>query len=386
MRVHLDHNATTPLRPEARDAWLALNDELGGNPSSVHAAGRRARAALDLARERVAAALGVAEEGILFTSGGTESNNLALIGALEARGGRPGLVTTAIEHSSVLGPARALERRGHPLTLVGVDGEGSPPVPDLLSAVTAGETALLSTQWANNELGSLTDVAALAAGLAELPPARRPLWHVDGVQALGRVELAPAALGIDLLSLSAHKVGGPLGVGVLLQRPGVSLAPLMHGGGQEGELRPGTENVPAIGAAAVAIELAVRERAEFARRTGELARELLFALRDALPGLRLLGPAIDAPRLCNTLCVWLPGVDGRTFVARLDLEGLEASAGSACASGSLEPSHVLLALGLAPDAARAGLRLSLGRTTTREDVHTAVDIVRRSMMSVSATR
>lgn len=385
MRVHLDHNATTPLRPEAREAWLALSDELGANPSSVHASGRRARAALDLARERVAGALGVAEEAVLFTSGGTESNNLALLGALRARGTREGLVTTAVEHSSVLGPARVLERRGHRLTLVGVGPDGSPRVDELLAALAGGGVGLLSTQWANNELGSLTDLAALGAGLAELPAARRPLWHVDGVQALGKLELAPAALGIDLLSLSAHKVGGPLGVGVLVHRPGVALAPLMHGGGQEGELRPGTENVPAIGAAAVAIELAVRERVEFERRTGELARELLFALRTALPGMRLLGPEIDAARLPNTLCVGLPGVDGRTFVARLDLEGLEASAGSACASGSLEPSHVLLALGLAPEEARAGLRLSLGRTTTREDVHMAVDIVRRSMMSVFAT-
>lgn len=390
MRVHLDHNATTPLRPEAREELWALLDSLGGNPSSVHASGRLARAALDLARERVAAALGVPEDAVLFTSGGTESNNLALLGALGpgvGAGPRRGLAVTAVEHSSVLGPARALEERGHPLVVAGVDVRGQPDVEALLAAAAREDVALVSTQAANNEVGSLTDLEALSAGLAELPPGLRPLWHVDAAQALGRVALEPAALGVDLVSLSAHKVGGPLGVGILLRRAGVPLAPLLHGGGQEGGLRPGTENVPAIGAAAVAVELAVREREEFARRTGELTRALWAGLEACQLGLRVLGPPPDAPRrLPNTLCVLPPGVDGRTLVARLDLEGLEASAGSACASGSLEPSHVLLALGMTREEARAGLRLSIGRTTSLEDVHVAVDIMRRTMMSVSARR
>ena len=392
MRVHLDHNATTPLRPEAREELLALYDTLGSNPSSVHTSGRRARAALDLARQRVAAALGVAEETIIFTSGGTESNNLALMGAVRTtalRGPRPGLAITSIEHSSVLGAAGALASEGRPVRLIGVDPHGAPEVDTLLAELRDPETAVavVSTMAANNEVGSLTDLEAVAAGLAALPPKRRPIWHVDAVQALGRVAFDPAALGIDLVSLSAHKVGGPAGVGVLLRKPGTPLTPLLFGGGQEGELRPGTENVAAIGAAAVAIELAVREQPTFHQRAGELLRTLGAGLVAAVDGLRVFGPPIDAPqRLPNTLCVLLPGVDGRTFVARLDLEGLEVSAGSACASGSLEASHVLLALGATQNEARAGLRLSIGRTTSLEDVHTAVDIMRRTMMSVSAKR
>lgn len=385
-RVYLDHNATTPLRAEVREVWLEALDAVRGNASSVHRAGREARARLDDARERAAAALGVGEDELLFTSGGTESNNLALRGALGAAGPAAGLVTSAIEHASVLGTARALAERGHPLAEVGVDAEGRIDAAAVLAAAGAG-TALVSIQAANNEVGTLAPLAELGAGLARQAAARRPLLHSDTVQALGRTRLELRGWGLDLASFSAHKLGGPVGVGLLYRRSGVRLDPILTGGEQELGLRPGTENVPAIVAAVRAVELAVAEREEYAGRLRELEGSLLAALRAAVPGVRLLGPPLgSAERLPGTLNLLLPGVDGRVLVARLDLAGLEASAGSACASGSLEPSHVLRAMGLDDEAARAGLRLSLGRTTTLEDVRQAVDILRTTRAPIDAKR
>ena len=380
-RVRLDHNATTPLRPEARAALLEALDE-GGNASSVHEAGRRARARVDEARERVAAALGVHEDEVVFTSGGTESNNLAIHGAL-ADGVQGGLVTSAIEHASVLGPARRQAERGRALSLVGVDAAGRTDPEEVLALVAElamrGGCALVSLAAANNEIGTLGPLEAVGAGLSALEPGR-PRLHTDAVQALGRVPLDLAAMGADLASFSAHKVGGPVGVGVLFRRRGVSLASLFDGGEQEDGLRPGTENVAGIWAAARAIELAAAEQASYAARTRELATALWEGLRAALPDARLVGPPIDsAERLPNTIGVSLAGIDGRVLVTRLDLAGLETSAGSACASGSLEPSHVLVALGLDAERARAGLRLSLGRETTHADIRLAVDILRKTL-------
>jgi cysteine desulfurase len=385
-RIYLDHNATTPLRAEVREVWLEALDAVRGNPSSVHRAGREARARLDDARERAAAALGVDEDELLFTSGGTESNNLALLGVLGAAGPGSGLVTSAVEHASVLGPARALAGRGHPLVEVGVDASGRIDADGVLSAAGAG-TALVSIQAANNEVGTLAPLAGIGAGLAERPAAGRPLLHSDAVQALGRIPLELRGWGLDLASFSAHKLGGPVGVGLLYRRAGVRLAPILTGGEQELGLRPGTENVPAVVAAVRAVELAVAEQMAYAGRLRELEGSLLTALVEAVPGVRLLGPPPGSPdRLPGTLNVLLPGVDGRVLVTRLDLAGLEASAGSACASGSLEPSHVLRAMGLDDDAARAGLRLSLGRTTTCADVRQAVDILRTTQASIDAKR
>lgn len=386
-RVYLDHNATTPLRPEVRAIWLEALDQDCGNPSSVHRSGRLARARLDDARERAAAALGIAEDELLFTSGGTESNNLALRGVLAAAGAEAGLVTSAIEHSSVLGPAGHLAGRGHPVRYVGVDREGRVAAEEVLAAAGPG-TALVSIQAANNEVGTLGPLQAIGAGLARLPEGRRrPLLHSDAVQALGRIPLKLREWGVDLASFSAHKFGGPVGVGLLYRRRGVTLQACFAGGEQEHGLRPGTENVAAIVAAVRAVELAVAEQATFAGRLKELERSLFTALAQAVPGVRLLGPPLGgADRLPGTLNVLLPGVDGRVLVTRLDLAGLEASAGSACASGSLEPSHVLRAMGLDDESARAGLRLSLGRTTTLEDLRQAVDILRTTQTSIDAKR
>jgi cysteine desulfurase len=377
-RIYLDHNATTPMLPAVREHFLARLDEGLGNASSVHASGRRARAHLDDARERTAAALAVHEDEIVFTSGGTESIHLAILGHLRAATPGAALVTSAIEHSAVLGAADRAQAEGRPVVRVGVDACGRLDVDELEARVRARETGLISIQAANNEIGVVPPIAAIGDRLRALGPAR-PRLHTDAVQALGRVPLALREWGVDFASLSGHKVGGPLGVGVLVRRRAVPVLPLVSGGGQESELRAGTENVAAISATALAIELAVREGATRATRLLDLCRSFWTQLQSEVPGVVLHGPPIDAhDRLPNTLNVGLPGFDGRVLVARLDLEGLEVSAGSACASGSLEPSHVLRALGLDDERARAGVRISLGTTTSAEDLHIAVEILRRT--------
>ncbi len=385
MRVYLDHNSTTPMRPEVQDLVAALAAEGFGNPSSTHAAGRRARDVVDRAREQVANALGIAESEVVFTSGGTESNNLALSGTLRHRGPAAGLVTTAIEHSSVLAAAAALERSGHPVERVAVDAEGRIDVDELTARAGAPGVRLVSVQAANNEVGSVAPLGRVAAAVRS-GAADAPLLHTDAVQALGRRPLDLAGWGIDLASFSAHKVGGPVGVGVLcVRRPG-AVQPELFGGEQEHGLRPGTENAVGVAGAALAIELAVRELAAYADRVGRLAHTLWMELASRLQAARLLGPPISSDdRLANTLNVMLPDCDGRVLVTRLDLEGLEVSAGSACASGSLEPSHVLLAMGLDENAARSGLRISLGRTTTEEECARAVDVLVKVISSSRAT-
>jgi len=388
-RVYLDHNSTTPLRPEVRARWLEVADEFPGNASSLHASGRRARARVDDARAAVAAALAVHEDEIFFTSGATEANNLALFGVLEAAGPKAGLVTTAVEHSSVLAPARELGARGHGLTLVPVDAQGLVDPEMVAAAAAAPGVALVSVAAANNETGALSDLEALSARLRARSGQRagpRPRLHSDAVQALGRIPVRLREWGCELASFSAHKLGGPPGNGILWRARGVPLAPRFHGGGQELELRPGTEDVAGIAAMALALELAVLEQAELAARTARLAGKLWADLSAALPELRLLGPPLGSKqRLPNTLCVLVPGTDGKVLVTRLDLAGLEVSAGSACASGSIEPSHVLLAMGLARDDARSGLRLSLGRNTSAEDCKRALAVFHEEFRSSRAT-
>lgn len=385
MGVYLDHNATTPVRKEVRELMRSLEDEALGNPSSLHSSGRRARQYIDSAREQAAAALGVHEDALTFTSGGTEANNLALFGVMRAGGGPGRLVTTSIEHSSVLAPAAALAREGHSCTLAAVDASGRVDVEGLCRLAEGAR--LVSVMAANNEIGTCPPLSEIAQRLPRGPGGRRPLLHSDAVQGLGRIEVPFAEL--DLATISGHKFGGPLGIGLLVHRQGVALEPLLHGGGQELGLRPGTENPVAIAGFALALELACRERAAFAARVHALAFDLWRRVSQALPGVTLLGPALDpsgasAERLPGTLNLLAPWVDGKVLLTRLDLAGLEASAGSACASGSLEASHVLLALGLDESRARAGLRLSLGRTTSAEDVDRAVEILRRSLGNASA--
>ena len=387
-RVYLDHNATTPIRPEVKAAFVETLDRLEGNPSSVHRSGRAARILVDEARARTAAALEVDEDEIVFTSGGTESANLALIGAARARGRTGRLATTAAEHSAVLASARALEEEGWQVDRIPVDRRCRLDLGAIERAARSG-LDLLSVMAANNEVGTLQPMASIAAILKTGENARAVL-HTDAAQALGRIPVRPKEWGVDLASFSAHKVGGPLGLGVLYKRRGIPLSPLVRGGGQEGGARSGSENVPAVVAGALAIELAVREQPDHAAAMRSLSLRLWKGISDALPDVELLGPPMGAratvgrqetkeERLPNTVAISIGGVDGRTLVARLDLEGLEASAGSACASGSLEPSHVLLAMGLDPERARSGLRLSLGRSTNEEDVDRAIEILARTI-------
>ena len=381
-RAYLDHNSTSPLRPEVAELWRELQGRGLGNPSSLHRSGRDARHVIDVAREQVAVALGVDEEELTFTSGGTESNNLALWGTLEALGRDTRLVTTRAEHSSVLEVAERAEQLGTEVAWIDVESSAAIRLDSLQAAVAGAEGGLLvSTHLANNEVGTIQPLVAVREALPD-----GAVLHTDAVQALGRIPMSPRELGVDLASFSAHKLGGPIGIGLLYRRKGIQVLPRSFGGGQELGLRPGTESAAMIGAAGLAFELAVRDQAEFEQRVKALTDGLWTELSSNLPGVRLLGPEWgSANRLPNTLTVLLPGTDGKVLVTALDLAGCEASAGSACASGSLEPSHVLLAMGLNSDEARAGLRLSLGWNTTHDDCQHAVDVLRKIIASSHAT-
>jgi cysteine desulfurase len=374
--LYLDHNATTPLRPEARDAWLDAVDRLQGNPSSVHAAGREARAMVDEARERLAGALEVLEDEILFTSGGTESDNLAILGGMASLSPGARLITTSVEHPAVLEAVRPLEAAGTVVERVGVQASGHVDLEQLVETCRPGD--MLATMAANNEIGTITDLKALSGRLEHTFGSQRPLFFTDAVQALGRIPVRLKDWGVNLAAFSAHKVGGPPGVGLLYRKQGTPLEPRQWGGGHEGGLRAGTENVPGIVSASIAIELAVKEQEAYAEHTRELLIHLWQQLVEKIPEVRCNGPQVQDPlRLPNTLNLQLPQTEGLVLITRLDLLGLQASAGSACASGSLEPSHVLKALGMSDQQARAGLRISLALTTTKSVINSAVEILSR---------
>jgi len=369
VRVYLDHNASAPLRPEARDAMAAALDFVG-NPSSAHREGARARALVEKARADVAALVGAAPAEIVFTSGATEANNLAL------RGVRPGtLVTTATEHASVLETARALGGR---VAIVGVDGSGRVAARDVVAACTA-DTTLVSVGLANGEVGSVAPVAEIAAGLAGL----NVLVHTDAAQAAGRMPIDVTRLGVDLVSLSAHKLGGAAGVGALWVRRGVALSPIATGGPQERDRRAGTENVVGIAGFGAAARAARATLHDVAARVSSLRARLWDGIRLALPDAVLNGPA-DEPHLPNTLNLSVPGVAGESLLVLLDLAGVAASLGSACAAGAPEPSHVLKAMGRTDVEARNGLRLSLGPMTTAEDVAYVVETLPRLVAQIRA--
>jgi cysteine desulfurase len=362
--IYLDHNAITPMRPEAIAAVRAALDVFG-NPSSVHAAGRAARDLLDRARGQVARALGADPGEIVFTSGATESAALAIRGVLGASpAGRRRLVVTSVEHPCVLSLARALEKGGTPLTVVGVDRRGLVDV-DAFRAALGPDVALACAMRANNETGVLLPVAELAA----LARGAGALFFCDAVQAVGKIPVDVAALGADLLAVTGQKLGGPRGAGALVVRPGVPLAPI-SGGEQERGRRAGTENLPGIAGLGAAIEVAVSRRAEEEPRLRALRDRLEAGLVAAVPGARVNGSG--APRLPGTLSIVFPGCDAETLLMALDLDGLAASAGAACHSGSTKPSGVLLAMGLSPEEARSTLRLSLGWTTTAEEIEAAL--------------
>lgn len=360
--VYLDWNATTPLAPEVRDAmlpWLgAAQPARFGNASSRHEYGRQARAAIDEARARVAAAVGAHATEVVFTSGGSEANNLFLKGAAACL--KPGtLAISAIEHPCVREPARQLRRAGWALHEIAVDADGRIDVADWQRVLEARPT-LVSVMLANNETGVLQDVATLASE-ARKAGAR---LHTDAVQALGKIEVDFRALGVQAMTLSAHKLGGPLGAGALVLDKRVELSPLIAGGGQERGLRSGTENVAAIVGFGLACERAV------AHRAAETSR--LSAMRDGIEAaLSALGAVVfsrAAIRLPNTVFFAFDAIDGETLVGKLDRAGFACASGSACSSAQPEPSHTLLAMGVDPTVARGAVRVSLGRDTTAEEI------------------
>ncbi|MEW6583519.1 MAG: cysteine desulfurase family protein [Actinomycetota bacterium] len=361
--IYLDHNATTPVAPEVRDAMLPCLGDLFGNPSSGHEAGRRARHAVEVARGQVADLLGAAAQDVVFTSGGTEANHLALLGVIRARGpARAHVVTSAIEHPSVLQPLWGLAREGVEVTTVPPRPDGTVD-PDAVTAALRPDTVLVSLMHANNELGTLQPVAEVAAAARR----RGVLVHTDAAQSAGKVPLDVTELGVDLLSLAGHKLYAPKGIGALWVRPGTPLAPLFHGGGQERGLRPGTEPVPGIVALGAACALVAR------RLPTEGPR--LRALRDRLEA-QLAARAGDvhvngqgAPRLPTTSNVSFIGLEGALVLAAAP--EVMASTGSACHSGG-EPSHVLRAIGATPETIRGAVRLSLGHGTGEGDVERAV--------------
>lgn len=362
MRIYLDYNATTPPAGPVIQAMMACLCDDFGNPSSVHAFGQRAKAALDRARTEVATLLSADPGEIVFTSGGTEANNLALRGAVESGlgTGRTRIVTTGIEHEAVLNTVRALEARGADVVIVPADSNGIVNAATVIESITK-QTAVVSVMLANNEIGTIQPVAEIAAACK----AHGALFHTDAVQAAGKLPISTKALGADLLSISAHKFSGPKGAGALWIRRGVRLTAQNTGGRHERNRRAGTENIPGIVGMGVAASLA-RSQAESMAAIAQLRDRLESGILDAVDGTIVNGDKTN--RVANTTNISFDGVEAESLLIALDLEGVAVSTGSACSSGSLEPSHVLRAMGLPHHRARNSLRFSLGSSTTAAEI------------------
>ncbi len=371
-RIYFDYAATTPVDDRVRLAMEPYHSEKFGNPSSLHAFGQETKAALERAREQVAALIGAAPDEIVFTSGGTEADNYALEGVAyskEAKGKH--IITSAIEHHAVLECCHFLEKRGFRVTYLPVDKNGAVDPRSVAQAIT-GETILVSIMHANNEIGTIEPIAEIAKVVAGAGGEVRGkvLFHTDAVQTAGHIPVNVKDLGVDLLAISAHKLYGPKGVGCLYVRKGTKLVSLIHGGGQENNRRASTENVAGIVGFGVAAEIAAREMAgeneQLTRLRDGFAKKVLAAIPDS----QLNGDPVK--RLPNNLNFSINYVEGEALLINLDLEGIAASTGSACSSGTLEPSHVLKAIGLAPVLAHGSLRFSLGKQTTQAEIDTAV--------------
>ena len=391
--VYLDHAATTPMLPEAT---AAMTEALGwvGNASSLHTAGRRARRAVETARERVAAALGAGPSEVVFTAGGTEADNLAVKGLYWARRAadprRRRVLTTSVEHHAVLDPVQWLaDHEGAQVCWLPVDGLGRVRMDALDQAIgdDPDSIALISVMWANNEVGTVQPVA----DVVDLAHAHGVPVHTDAVQAVGQVPVDFAGVGVDCLTVSGHKIGGPVGAGALLARRGLDLVPVLHGGGQERGVRSGTLDTPAIVAFGVATEAAGTALAEIAPRLAELRDDLVSGVRDAVPEAVLRGDPDPAGRLPGNAHFTFPGCEGDSLLYLLDARGIECSTGSACQAGVPQPSHVLMAMGVPEAVARGALRFSLGRTSSTADVRALVEAIgpvveraRRAGMSAQA--
>lgn len=369
---YFDHNATTPLAPEVLETMVSCLGQVYGNASSIHHFGQGAKQRLETARRQLASLIHANPAELIFTGGGTEADNLAVLGtarAAAAATGRPAhVVTSAIEHPAVLMAVQQLEREGAAVTRIRVGSSGIVNPDDVRRALRP-DTALVSIMHANNELGTVQPIAEIARITRE---AGVPL-HADGVQGLGKTPVDVDALGVDLYSMSAHKIYGPKGVGALYVRKGTKVAPILFGGHHERDRRPGTENVPGIAAFGAAADLAGRNLAAEIDRIGALRDRLETALLDRIPASGVNGSRWN--RVPNTSNLFFDGIDGEAMVIALDLRGFAVSTGAACSSGAIAPSHVLVAIGLADDRARASMRFSLGRSTTAEQVDALAEAV-----------
>jgi cysteine desulfurase len=370
MGIYLDYNATTPMRPEVLDAMRPYLDSRFGNAGSVHSRGREAKRALEEAREAVAAALGArAKESIVFVSGGTEADNLAVKGAaLAAQGRGRHIVTSAVEHRAVIGACQSLAQQGFEVTCLPVDADGLIE-PEQLKRSLRPDTTVVSLMYANNETGVVFPIAELG----QLARERGAVFHTDAVQAFGRLPIDVEVEEADLLTLSAHKIYGPKGIGVLYVRPGTGMIPQMHGGEQEQGVRAGTVNVAAAVGLACAARLALESMRAEQRRLGALRDRLEMGILSGIAGTRRNGD--QDRRLPNTSSISFYGVRGDSLMAALDLEGIEVSAGAACDSGASEPSHVLQAMGRRPDIDGGGIRFSLGAATTDAEIQRVLDLL-----------
>ena len=375
MTVYLDHAATTPMLPAAVEA-VTSQLVTTGNPSSLHASGRHARRVVEESRETIARALNCRPGEVVFTSGGTESDNLALKGLFWARRAqdpaRRRILVTSVEHHAVLDPLDWLEEHeGASLELLPVDRAGRLDLAALRESIERdpASVSLISVMWANNEVGTLQPVVEVVAVAAEhgIPV------HTDAVQAVGSVPVDFAGSGVDALTLTGHKVGGPYGVGALVIRREVEVTPLVHGGGQERDIRSGTIDPPAIAGFAAAVELAVKRQAEHADRVSALRDDLVRRVQEVVPDARLNGDPDG--KLPGNAHLTFPGCEGDSLLMLLDARGIECSTGSACSAGVPQPSHVLLAMGASDEEARSSLRFSLGHTSTQEDVDALVEAI-----------
>ncbi len=368
-RIYLDHAATTPTHPEVVEAMLPYFTDGFGNPSSIYSYGQEAKGAIEQARTRVAELIGARTEEIIFTSGGTEADNFALKGVAHANEHKGNhIITTSIEHHAVMEAGKSLEKRGLRMTYLPVDEYGLVNPDDVKRAITE-KTILISVMHANNEVGTIEPVAEVG----EIAHEAGIYFHTDAVQAVGHIPVNVDKLNVDLLSISGHKFYGPKGVGALYVRKGTKLVSFMHGGGQERRRRAGTENVPAIVGLGKAAALAAQEVGKEAERLARLRDKLIKGLMERIDHIRLNGH--PTKRLPNNVNVSVDFVEGESMLLNLDLEGICASTGSACSSASLEPSHVLLALGLSPEQAHGSLRFTAGRENTEADVERVLDVL-----------
>jgi cysteine desulfurase len=372
-RVYLDHNATTPVHPEVMEAMKPYFLDDFGNPSSLHGFGRKARVAVEEAREKIAGIFKCLPQEIIFTSGGTESNNMAIKGTAWARKdiGRH-IITSAIEHHAILEPCHFLERNGFEVTFLKTDDKGH-IFPDDLKKAIRPDTILVTIIHANNETGTIQDIATMA----EITHQAGVLFHTDAVQSTGKIPYEIDKLGVDMLSVSGHKLYGPKGVGLLYLNRKIKIHQLSHGGSHESNRRAGTENVPGVIGLAKAIEIALRDMDEETEKLTKLTGIFTEEVKKRIPDITIIGDQEN--RVPNTVNIAFQAVEGESIVLGLDLKGIAVSAGSACASGETEPSHVILAMGVPPELAQAAIRFSFGRLNKLSDIDYVLDVLEKEI-------